>query len=324
MADDYDSPWKQAIEQCFADFLAFCFPDAHAQIDWAQPLVFLEQELCAAMRDAELGKRVVDKLARVTRRGGSEEWIYIHLEIQGDEQLGFPERMFVYHSRLFDRYHKPIASLAVLADDRQSWRPNVYEHESLGCQIRMRFPVSKLLDWAGSEARLEDSRNPFALLTLAHLATRATRNDPGARFQSKWHLIRQVYRLGLERQQLATMFHMIDWMMRLPESDEQRFWQQLTELEEGAAMEYMTSFERLAHDKGVIMGVKQGLEQGMERGRRTGKVQLVSELLTSRFGSLPAWSQARLETFSDDELLALSERLLSADSLEAVFESAAD
>ena len=60
--DDYDSPWKEAIERYFDDFMRFYFPDAHAQIDWAQPLVFLDQELRAAIRDAELGKRVVDKL----------------------------------------------------------------------------------------------------------------------------------------------------------------------------------------------------------------------------------------------------------------------
>lgn len=111
MADDYDSPWKEAIERFFDEFMAFYFPDAHAQIDWSQPLVFLEQELRAVIRDAELGKRVVDKLARVTRRGGSEEWLYIHLEVQGQEQAEFDERMFVYHSRLFDRYRKPIAVL---------------------------------------------------------------------------------------------------------------------------------------------------------------------------------------------------------------------
>ncbi len=314
MADDYDSPWKEAIEQFFADFLAFYFPDAHAQIDWGQPLLFLEQELRSAVRDAEVGKRVVDKLARVTRRGGSEEWIYIHLEIQGDEQSSFPERMFVYHSRLFDRYHKPIASLVLLADDREHWRPTVYEHEALGCQIRMRFPVAKLLDWVGSEARLEDSRNPFALLTLAHLATRETRDDPAARYIAKWALIKRLYRLGLEREQLAPMFHMMDWMLRLPEVDEQRFWDEFCELEEESSMQYMTSFERVAHDEGLLLG----LEQGREQGQRAGKLQLITQLLVTRFGELPAWASARLNATSEEELGELSSRLLSAGSLETL------
>ena len=31
--DNYDSPWKEAQEHFFPDFLAFFFPDAYADID---------------------------------------------------------------------------------------------------------------------------------------------------------------------------------------------------------------------------------------------------------------------------------------------------
>lgn len=31
--------------------------------------------------------------------------------------------MFVYNYRIFDRYDRPVASLAVLADDDPGWRP---------------------------------------------------------------------------------------------------------------------------------------------------------------------------------------------------------
>ncbi len=83
MADDYDSPWKDAIERYFPDFLHFFFPQAHAQIDWRQPLHFLDKELRKVVRDAALGKRYVDKLVRVTLLDGALEWVYVHLEIQG-------------------------------------------------------------------------------------------------------------------------------------------------------------------------------------------------------------------------------------------------
>ena len=196
MADDYDTPWKEAIEHYFDDFLHFYFPLAHAQIDWSQPPVFLDKELRAVVQDAELGKRFVDKLVRVTRQGGLPEWVYVHLEVQGDMQAAFVERMFVYHYRLYDRYRKPIASLAVLADDQEHWQPESFSYEVFGCQLGLRFPVAKLLDWAASEARLADSSNPFAVVTLAHLATRATRNDATARYAAKWTLVQGLYRRG--------------------------------------------------------------------------------------------------------------------------------
>lgn len=322
MADDYDSPWKEAIEHFFSDFMGFYFPEAHAQIDWAQPLVFLEQELRAVIRDAEVGKRVVDKLARVTRRGGSEEWLYLHLEIQSQEQAGFAERMFVYHGRLFDRYRKPIASLALLADDQLGWRPTSYVHEALGCRVGLHFPVAKLLDWSGSEARLEDSRNPFAVLTLAHLATQATRHDPLARYSAKWALVKRLYQIGYDRLQVMQLFSMIDWMMRLSPSQEQRFRDDLMQLEEDMKMRYVNSVERLAREeglaKGMQQGVQQGLQEGMEHGRRAGKALVIGRQLQVRFGELPDWVQAKLNAASETQLDAWTDQLLTASSIEAI------
>lgn len=105
-SDDYDSPWKEAVERYFPEFMAFYFPAAHVQIDWTQGYAFLDQELRAVVKDAELGKRFVDKLARVTRLSGEEGWVYIHIEVQASAQTEFAERMFVYNYRLYDRYRR--------------------------------------------------------------------------------------------------------------------------------------------------------------------------------------------------------------------------
>lgn len=86
---------------------AFYFPDAHRQIDWSKGYTFLDQELQAVTRDAEIGKRFVDKLVQVHRLSGQEDWIYIHLEIQGMSQAEFAKRMFVYNYRIFDKYDRP-------------------------------------------------------------------------------------------------------------------------------------------------------------------------------------------------------------------------
>ena len=75
--DDYDSPWKEAVEVMLPEFMAFYFPDAAAHIDWQQPHRFLDQELQQIMPDAESGKRVVDKLAEVMLLNGDSQWVYI-------------------------------------------------------------------------------------------------------------------------------------------------------------------------------------------------------------------------------------------------------
>lgn len=335
MVDDYDSPWKEAIERYFADFLHFYFPHTYAHVDWNRQPVFLDQELRALCREAYVGKRFVDKLVRVNWHSGQEEWIYLHIEVQGDAQDTFAERMFVYHYRLYDRYRRPIVSLAVLADDRTRWRPDCFRYEAEGCELRLRFPVAKLLDWAGREAQLSDSRNPFAVVTHAHLATRATRGDAAARYAAKWALVRSLYQRGWGKQQVIDLFNIIDWMMQLPNPWEQQLGKALEHLEEEIRMPYVSTIERLAIERGLEKGMQQGLEkglqqgmqQGMQQGRHEGlqqgllegKLQALRRLLSRRFGELPGWVEIRLQQAGEAELDAWMDALLSAASIEALF-----
>jgi hypothetical protein len=98
--DDYDSPWKEALERYFPAFMALGFPEAYAGIDWARGYEFLDKELQPVVRDAELGRRLADKLIKVWRVDGEEAWVLIHLEVQGQVETGFAKRMFTRLLRL--------------------------------------------------------------------------------------------------------------------------------------------------------------------------------------------------------------------------------
>lgn len=82
-ASDFDSPWKQALETFFPEFMAFFFPTAHDDIDWREGYQFLDKELQQVARDAALGRRYADTLAQVWRRGGQETWVLVCVEVQG-------------------------------------------------------------------------------------------------------------------------------------------------------------------------------------------------------------------------------------------------
>lgn len=118
MTDDYDSPWKETLERYFPAFLAFFFPAAHADIAWERGHRFLDKELQQVVRDAELGRRWADKLVQVTTRDGGEDWLLVHVEVQGRREVGFAQRMFSYNYRLFDRHARTVVSLAVLGEGR--------------------------------------------------------------------------------------------------------------------------------------------------------------------------------------------------------------
>ncbi|MCA1596239.1 MAG: hypothetical protein LC772_07425, partial [Chloroflexi bacterium] len=90
--DEYDSPWKLMLERYFPSFLAFFFPLVYKDIDWARSYEFLDTELKEVVRDARLGRRLVDKLVKVWLLSGDEAWVLIHIEIQGQVDRTFPER----------------------------------------------------------------------------------------------------------------------------------------------------------------------------------------------------------------------------------------
>jgi hypothetical protein len=65
MSTDYDSPWKEALDAYFEAFLALLFPEVHGLIDWTRGCESLDKEFQQVVREAEVGRRFVDKLVKV-------------------------------------------------------------------------------------------------------------------------------------------------------------------------------------------------------------------------------------------------------------------
>ena len=308
--NDYDSPWKTLLERYFKAFLEWFFPSIAADIDWTRGHEFLDKELQRIARRAKEKRRYADKLAKVWRRDGTETWVLIHIEIQAGYEAEFAERMFVYYYRLFDRYRLPLASLAVLADDRPQWRPDRYQRDLWGCEVTMQFPTVKLLDYQSRMAELETAANPFALATAAHLLAQATRHDEQQRFSSKLALTRRLYQRGWNKQEVVDLYEFMDWLLVLPETLEAAYLDEVQELEENAKMRYISSAERLGMKRGHELGLQQGLQQG-----RT----LLLRQLQKRFGALPDWVETRLAKGTPTQLEQWAEQVLDATTLEAVF-----
>jgi len=304
--DDFDSPWKEALEQALPDFLALFFPEAHAGIDWSRGYRFRDKELQQVVRDAELGRRYADKLAEVYTLDGAETWVLVHIEIQGQADPGFAERMYVYHYRLFDRYRRDVVSLAVLTDAKGGFRPHGYERERWGCSLRFRFPTVKLLDWRDRTAALEADRNPFALVALAQLQAMAYRG-PG-RKGAKLRLIRFLYARDYSREQILAWFRVLDWILRLPEDLEREFMDELTAFEEKEHMPYVTSAERI------------GIQKGLEQGRKQGEAAILLRQIALKFGPPSEDVRERIEAADADTLLDWSARILTAERVEDIFQ----
>jgi hypothetical protein len=256
LSTDYDSPWKEALDAYFEPFLVLLFPEVHRQIDWPRGYESLDKEFQQVVREAELGRRYVDKLVKVWTKDGAECWVLIHVEVQTTHDAEFPRRMYVYNYRVFDRYNRPVASLAVLADDDPAWRPTDFHNSLFGCETGIRFPAVKLLDFAAHEALLEASTNPFAKVVLAHLKTQQTHGDPAGRHAWKIRLVRNLYERGFSAKDVRELFRIIDWLMVLPPPLVDVFWQELDRIQEERRMPYVSSIERVWHCRGLRKGIE--------------------------------------------------------------------
>ena len=309
MTDDYDSPWKDVLDAYFADFLALFLPHTHAGIDWSRGWESLDTELSQITPDADTGKRLADKLLKVWRTDGVEQWVYIHVEVQNERDRELSERMLIYHYRLFDRYRAPIVSIAVLGDDNRRWRPDTHHFALWGCERLLRYPLIKLLDYEKARKDLEASNNPFAVMVLAHLDTRRTRRDPEARRRRKLALVKRLYTKNFTRSDILSLFRFIDWLLALPPELADDFMQELTEFEASMGNPYITSVER------------QGIQKGIQQGIQQGEANILRRQLQHRFGPLPDWVAQRLAQALPGQLEQWAERVLEANTLEAVFDN---
>jgi len=292
--DDYDSPWKDILTVYFEQFLAFFFPKIMQEIDWSRGYNSLDKELRQITRKAETGERLADKLFQVWKRNGEEQWVLVHVEIQAQEKADFPCRTFVYNYRIYDLYKRPVASLAILADDNPKWRPSSYSHELWGCSTEFRFPAVKILSYKKSLKSLVKSGNVFGIAVAAHLRTMETKKDSRKRFRYKTGLTRELYRQGFGKSDIINLYRFIDWIMALPEYLEDAYHQEIITFEEEQKMRYVTTAERIGLKKGIREGIQQGIQQGVQQGILLGR--LIENILNLQQKSgRTAYSEKELE-----------------------------
>lgn len=311
---DFDNPWKEALARFLPDALALFFPEVHGQIDWGRGNTLLDKELQQVTRDADLGRRLADTLVQVWRRDGGDAWVLIHVEVQGQPEREFARRLFVYYYRIYDRYQRPVMSVAILGDEHADWRPARFAQELWGCKLELRYPVVKLLDWRRRDDEPAASANPFAVVVRAYLAAQATHGTMAARERAKVGLTRGLYERGWDRARILELFRLIDWLLVLPREQEEAVRRVVAQIEGERKMPYVTSVERIGREKGL----EQGRQEGRQEGQLLGQRVMLRRLIQARFGIVPEALARQIDAADGAQLGRLVDRLADAASLDAL------
>ena len=106
-----------------------------------------------------------------------------------------------------------------------------------------------------------------------------------------------MYEKGYSKEEIVAVFKFIDWVIRLNDDEEIRFWDEIKTFEEVNKMPYINSVERI----------------GMEKGAQ----QTLLEILDERFGELPDTVSAAIHQIQDlAQLRLLHRQAIRSESLE--------
>lgn len=179
MKPKYDILWKGMIEEVVEDLLLFVDPAVGETLDLPRGYEFLDKELAELYPEPEKppGTRVVDKLVKVHQRDGTERWMLMHIEVQGQNKGDFAGRMFQYYYRLRDRYGHPVAAVAIFTGQSGKTLPQSFEAQCLWTKVRYDYKTLFMSDYDASELSL--SKNSFAtILSIAkEVMIRKKKND---------------------------------------------------------------------------------------------------------------------------------------------------
>ena len=327
MADalNHDSPWKDTIDQFTRSFLEVTFPDVAAGIDWSIEPKSLEQELHEITPASEIGAKRVDKLLKVRLLDGTDQWLYVHIEVQMHHNPDLPRRLYIYHYRIFDKYGVSPITLALLGDTSRKWRPTSFHCQSFGCGITFHFRICKTIDF---EDKLDDPRyrhQEVLFIIAAHLGTQQYRQNPQKLSAYRLELTVKFCNEGYSPSEIHQLHRLIDWLMPLSDDLKIQFRKQLQQRLPDTAMPHITLFEELALkeglekglEKGLVEGRQEGLVEGLEKGIVQNAREAILDVIDTRFGQVPDSVRERINAIeSEPTLKNLLRRAVRTPSLE--------
>jgi hypothetical protein len=276
-----DILWKSILEDTFEDFLRFFFHEADELFDFSKDFEYLDKELEQLFppEDDQYASRFVDKLVKVFTKEGHEEWILVHIEVQGYTDPHFADRMFTYYYRIWDKYRKRTTALAILTDDCKHYYPGCFEQTFLGTSLRFEFNTLKILDQC--DRKLAESHNMFAQVVITvKTALKGKKLDDQDLFDLKMQLARNLLAKRFSKVKIAKLMNFLKIYVVLKDASLKDSFEK--------EIEFLTvnTYTNMGINEAVIYIEKEeAREEGVEQGRMERNVAITQTLLNDeRFG----------------------------------------
>ncbi len=312
----HDQTFKELLWSFLQEFLELFFPEAAARLDF-DTVRFQDRELFTDFPEGS--RREPDVVAEIRTREGETELVVVHVEVQSEVRGDEGQRMLEYYGLLSLRFDAPVFPILMLLQG--GGVPAVgtaeHRHELFGREIlRFRYATVSLARLAAREY-VETSPLGAALAALMD-----RRNEPEP-IVLRARMLNRVATSSLDEDRKRLLVNVIETYFRLSAVERESFGRLIAREEFRKVQEIELTWRdeliKEGLEQGLEKGREQGLEQGLEQGVVQGKRDTLKRLLTTKFRSLPAEVEARIESLSfAAELDRYLERLIVATTLEEV------
>lgn len=253
-----DRLWKAILEEFFYEFLEFHYPDFVDKIDRSRGFEFLDKDLPNIIPEAAEIDRKADKVVKVYLKDGTEQWIIVHIEVQGYKDPDFAKRMFIYYYRLWEKFGKPIASLVIYSDKNSQNRVSKYEVTCLNTSLIYNFDTYVIADYTVEE--YDRMNSPIAIIYQVGLMGLQRNLADEELLTMKVQLFRKMYEKGYGKEQIRRLATFIKEYVHFAKDEFLRKFDEETI--------FVVNKEK---NMGIIETVKliereKGMEKGMEKG----------------------------------------------------------
>lgn len=265
---DHDRLFKELIQTFFDEFMQLFFPEASKSIDFKH-LKFLQQEVYTDIVAGE--KHVVDMLVE-TRLREEPGMIMVHIEPQAYVQKDFNERMFIYFSRLYEKYRCRILPVAVFSYDQERNEPHSFTLQFPFLSV-MQFRYYKIelkkLDWR----EYIKGNNPVAAALLSKMGF-----SPAEKVKVKLEFMRMLIRMKLDLARMELLGGFFESYLKLSSEEEAELQLEISKVdrkEAEAIMQITTSWHEKGREEGKIEGKIETAKVALKKGL---PVDLVAEI----------------------------------------------
>ncbi len=242
-------------------------PELYEDVDFTQSVTFLDKELrdtLQVMGEDHNAARFVDTLVQVPLKSGKDQWVLLHIEVQGSGGENISLRMVLYCCLIFAHYRRMPVALAILTDKRPSSEtPGRFEFSEYGTELLYKYNVFEV--YGQNDEELLTSENPFDSFIYAakKYGDYMSQDKQRVKLEYLLKITRSLQALGLNTKERAGILVLVSRLINLEDTELRK--QYIEELKGENEMAELNWLEEYFKEEGRNEGIAIGEARGRER-----------------------------------------------------------